>query len=300
MARPVETGMTGAQILSIPFISVISLRAERTTEIDAECTSFENTVRVLESYMQGTTTTSGIWFKTRRLVISDRPSQFEARSCKSFWLPLADVQYACQDTQVTLQWSDCNQTKEQRVGDYNLIYSWIYRPETPNNEVTINFQDAKAAQMFIYVVTHANANSSIVWRRLGTPLTQELRLYKVDQFPSHYVIHASTPTTPGANTVQSRLFIQQTDSILDIWTSSLVPTADRTLSLRFCGRVSRPNYTSDINDRPSNNPATVARCAKASLVFSEYQLDFALDPDMNGIGLPTGQSTNDPVFPMPN
>ncbi|KAF1927015.1 uncharacterized protein M421DRAFT_6573 [Didymella exigua CBS 183.55] len=230
--------------------------------------------------------TSGIWHKTRRLVISDKPSQVEVQRCNSFWLPLADIQYACRGTQVMLQWSDCNQTKEQRLGDSNLTYSRVYKPETPNNKVEIVFRDVVAAQAFIDVVTRANSGSSILWRRLGTPLTQELRLYKVQQKPSHFIVHVSVPTVPGGDIVQSKLFIQQTDSILDIWTHSLVP-GERTLSVRFCGRVSTPNYSSDVNDKPSDDTATVARCSKAMLVFSEYKLDFPLISDTDGIGLPT-------------
>lgn len=288
VARSIESGLTGSRILSVPFTSITSTSPQRSIETDNECTSLDNSVHIFESYLEGTRTTSGIWTKTRRLVISYKSSHLDMRICKSLWLPLADIQYACQGTQVILRWSDCDQIKEQRQGDSNLIYSRVYEPEKPNNEVNIVFNDAMAAQKFIYVVTHAESDTAIPWRRLGTPHTQELRVFRVQKMhPNHYVLHVSKL---NGNHVQSKLFIQQTDSILDIWTHPLASTAERALSVRFCGRVSTPNYYSNVIDKPSDDESLIAKCSKAVLVFSKYQLDFALAPNTDNAGLPTSKS----------
>jgi hypothetical protein len=290
MARPSKTGSVESCVLDIPVAFVSKITPQDTIEVDAQCTSLNNRLRLFESFLEGNAATSGIWNKTRRLVISDKPDRTGVQTCRSFWVPLADLQYTCYGTEVLLRWSDCNQKKETRLGDSNLTFSRIYVPTAPNNELRMTFQDSVAVQKFIYFATHVDLNAAILWRRIGTPSTQELRVFKAAQAPIHYVLHVSRPK---GHEITSKMFIQQTNPVFDIWTHPLASVAGCGLSVRFCGRVSTPHYHSDVVDKPSDDKRAIGRCARSSLVFDAYTLTWPPSPDTGSFKLSTGKSVEE-------
>lgn len=289
MAQPSEMGSIESSVLDIPLVSTSKITPQDTMHIDTECTSLNNTLRLFEGFLQGDATTSGIWNKTRRLVISDKPGRTDVRICKSMWLPLADLQYTCYGTEVVLRWSDCNQKRKTRLGDSNLTFSRVYTPLAPNNEVHITFRDNAAVQRFIYCITHADLDTAILWRRIGTPSTQELRVFKARQKPTHYVLHVSKPK---GHEIASKMFIQEANPVFDIWSHLSPVAAGCGLSIRFCGEVSTPNYLSSVVDKPSDDESVIGRCARSTLVFDTYTLTFPPNPETGAFKLSTGVSSD--------
>jgi hypothetical protein len=133
-------------------------------------------------------------------------------------------------------------------------------------------------------------NAAILWRRIGTPSTQELRVFKAAQAPIHYVLHVSRPK---GHEITSKMFIQQTNPVFDIWTHPLASVAGCGLSVRFCGRVSTPHYHSDVVDKPSDDKRAIGRCARSSLVFDAYTLTWPPSPDTGSFKLSTGKSVEE-------
>jgi hypothetical protein len=285
--RSIESGSAESQLFSAPFTTIRTDTWPRTAEQDFGCTSLYSRVYLFESYLPRMRNSSAVWTKTRRLVISDVPIHLGMRRCKSLWVPLADIQYTCDGREVTLRWSDCDQRKEQRSGDSNLTYSRVYQPKDPNIKVSIVFSNAEAAQRLIYVVTHAELDETISWERFGTAHVQELRGFQVKTTPNYCVLHVSQRKGIG---VESKLFIQRTPSILDVWTHPLTSVLGppNIISLRFCSLVSTPHYYSNVIDAPSDDNSVIAECSKADLVFSEYRLDFSLTQNTDAAGVPNG------------
>lgn len=87
------------------------------------------------------------WKATRRLVISSAADSKKLGSV-SHWLPLSNVRVQVEDSTVTLSWSDLGHLERISGGNYNPYFSFVYKPDTPNNKVLLVFQIAKEAQGF--------------------------------------------------------------------------------------------------------------------------------------------------------
>jgi hypothetical protein len=234
-----------------------------------------NTLEIFESYLEGRNVDSGIWFKTRRLVISNRLNDPEICDCYSLWLPLTDIRYETYDKRVLMEWSDCNHLCEERSGDSNLIFGYKYQPKKPNNKITVEFSDAAAAKSFIAVVICADLDPRFQEKSIILPGSQELYAFVVPKhyIPKHYVVHV---LTKEGDRNELKLFIHRPDARLDVETNRRVSGAGPTLSVRFCGEVSTPNYISNITGKPSVEQGTEVKCEKAELVYTGYRLESPL------------------------
>jgi hypothetical protein len=214
---------------------------------------------------------SGIWFKTRRLVISNRSNNPEINGCCSFWLPLTDIKYKTYDREVILEWSDCNHLCKERSGDSDLIFGYKYQPKKPNNKITVQFSDAAAAKSFIAVITRADLNPRFQEKSIVSSGFQELYAYEVPEHQNgrHYVVHVSTKE---GDKDELKLFIHRPNAKLDVEINRCVSGAESMLSVKFCGKVSTPNYISNITGKPSVEKVPEVKCEKAELVYTEYRL----------------------------
>ena len=90
---------------------------------------------------------SECWKTQRRIVIS---SALDATDpwCYSYWLPISQVRATGQGRDVELHWSDCNQLEKKSNGNYGHNHSLVYRPDSPNVNINMQFQDAEAAGEF--------------------------------------------------------------------------------------------------------------------------------------------------------
>jgi hypothetical protein len=235
----------------------------------------ENTLQVFESYLEGKNVDSGIWFKTRRLVISYGSNDPEINGCYSFWLPITDIRYKTHDRRVILEWSDCNHLCKERSGDSDLIFGYKYQPKKPNNKITVQFSDAAAAKDFVAIVTRADQKSRFQERSVVLSELQELYAYEVPEHRNgkHYVVHVSTKE---GDRDEMKLFIHRPNARLDVEINRRGSGADPMLSVKFCGKVSTPNYISNITERPSIEQGTKVECERAELVYTEYRLESSL------------------------
>ncbi|KAL9607546.1 MAG: hypothetical protein Q9167_007549 [Letrouitia subvulpina] len=87
------------------------------------------------------------WKTTRRLVISSAADSKKLGSV-SHWLPLSNVRVQVEDSTVTLSWSDLGHLEKINGGNYNPYFSFVYKPDTPNNKVLLVFHNADEAQKF--------------------------------------------------------------------------------------------------------------------------------------------------------
>ncbi|KAL9039746.1 MAG: hypothetical protein Q9214_004751, partial [Letrouitia sp. 1 TL-2023] len=87
------------------------------------------------------------WKATRRLVISSAADSKKLGSV-SHWLPLSNVRVQVEDSTVTLSWSDLGHLEKINGGNYNPYFSFVYKPDTPNNKILLVFQNADDAQKF--------------------------------------------------------------------------------------------------------------------------------------------------------
>jgi hypothetical protein len=249
-----------------------------------ECFS-GNTLELFESYLEGKNENSGIWFKTRRLVISNRSNDPEICGCYSLWLPITDIRYTTYDMRVILEWSDCNHLCEERSGDSDLIFGYKYQPKKPNNTITVHFSDVAAATSFIAVVIRADLNPRFQERSIVLSGFQELYAYEVPEHQNgrHYVVHVSTKE---GDRDELKLFIHRPNAKLDVEINRRISGAESMLSVKFCGKVSTPNYISNITAKPSIEQGTEVKCEKAGLVYTEYRLEFSL---MEPVRVPHGE-----------
>jgi hypothetical protein len=282
------TGNAESRIFDNQVISCTMKESQATINTRCENCDLENNLRVFESYLQGTDEDSGIWFKTRRLVMSYGLNNLRTSGCYSFWLPITDIWYEICDTKVILEWSDCNQLCEKRSGDSDLIFDYKYQPHKPNNKIIVQFSDTATAQNFVTVIISANLPSRLPWKRIVVLGSQELCAFEVPKhrIPKHYVVQI---LTRNGSREESKLFIHRPNASLDIWIDWPYPGAECVLSVKFCGRVSTPNYISNITGKPSSEKGTVAECSEAELVFGEYKLELPLIQTIYSVQLPEGK-----------
>jgi hypothetical protein len=186
---------------------------------------------------------------------------------------------------VALEWSDCNHPCEERSGDSNLIFSYKYQPKKPNNNITVEFSDTDAAKSFIAVVIRADLSPRFQKRSVVLSGFQELYAFEVPEHQNgkHYVVHVSTKE---GDRNEMKLFIHRPDARIDVEINRRVPGVESMLSVRFCGKVSTPNYISNITEKPSIEKSNEVKCEKAELVYTEYRLE---SPLMESDRVPHGE-----------
>ncbi|KAL8997793.1 MAG: hypothetical protein Q9169_003042 [Polycauliona sp. 2 TL-2023] len=121
------------------------------------------------------------WKTIRRLVISSAANSKKLGSV-SHWLPISNVRLQVEDATVTVSWSDCAHLEKRSGGNYNPYYSFVYRPDTPNQKVILLFDHADDAQKFedcILFLTETPPQVRLVGK-IGSALAfQETRIYSL-------------------------------------------------------------------------------------------------------------------------
>ncbi|KAL9039237.1 MAG: hypothetical protein Q9180_002650 [Flavoplaca navasiana] len=121
------------------------------------------------------------WKSFRRLVVSSSADSKKLGSV-SHWLPMSNVRVQVEDTTVTISWSDCAHLEKKSGGNYNPYYSFVYRPDTPNQKVILLFNDSEAAQRFedcVLYLTETPPQVRLVNKLDSTSAFQETRIYSL-------------------------------------------------------------------------------------------------------------------------
>ncbi|KAL8830148.1 MAG: hypothetical protein Q9170_005869 [Blastenia crenularia] len=121
------------------------------------------------------------WKTIRRLVVSSTADSKKLGSV-SHWLPLSNVRLQVEDATVTITWSDCGHLEKKTQGNYNPYYSYVYRPNQPNQKIILVFHYGEDAQRFEDCILHLTETPPQV--RLtnyidGSTAFQETRLYSL-------------------------------------------------------------------------------------------------------------------------
>ena len=121
------------------------------------------------------------WKSFRRLVVSSAADSKKLGSV-SHWLPLSNVRVQVEDTTVTISWSDCAHLEKKSGGNYNPYYSFVYRPDTPNQKVILLFNNSDDAQRFedcVLYLTETPPQVRLVNKLGSTSAFQETRIYSL-------------------------------------------------------------------------------------------------------------------------
>ncbi|KAL8976484.1 MAG: hypothetical protein Q9205_007510 [Flavoplaca limonia] len=121
------------------------------------------------------------WKSFRRLVVSSAADSKKLGSV-SHWLPMSNVRVQVEETTVTISWSDCAHLEKKSGGNYNPYYSFVYRPDTPNQKVILLFNDSEAAQRFedcVLYLTETPPQVRLVNKLGSISAFQETRIYSL-------------------------------------------------------------------------------------------------------------------------
>ncbi|KAL8775660.1 MAG: hypothetical protein Q9209_000156 [Squamulea sp. 1 TL-2023] len=121
------------------------------------------------------------WKSTRRLVISSAADSKNLGSV-SYWLPISNVRLQVEDMTVTISWSDCAHLEKRSGGNYNPYYSYVYRPDVPNQKVILIFSNGEDAQRFedcILFLTETPPQVLLIGRINSATAFQETRIYSL-------------------------------------------------------------------------------------------------------------------------
>ncbi|KAL9633738.1 MAG: hypothetical protein Q9204_003270 [Flavoplaca sp. TL-2023a] len=95
---------------------------------------------------------------------------------------MSNVRVQVEDTTVTISWSDCAHLEKKSGGNYNPYYSFVYRPDTPNQKVILLFNDSENAQRFedcVLYLTETPPQVHLVNKLGSTSAFQETRIYSL-------------------------------------------------------------------------------------------------------------------------
>ena len=98
------------------------------------------------------------WFEmTRRLVICTTPNSdmigaFAQPICQSIWLPLSQIRTSIAGTQVRLEWANFDHLEQNSQGDCHDRWSYLHKPEEPNQLLELDFENAEGAHRFCRAV----------------------------------------------------------------------------------------------------------------------------------------------------
>ncbi len=121
------------------------------------------------------------WKSIRRLVISSAADSKKFGSV-SHWLPISNVRLQVEDATVTVSWSDCAHLEKKSGGNYNPYYSFVYRPDVPNQKVILLFNHSDDAQRFedcILYLTETPPQVRLVGKIDSASAFQETRIYSL-------------------------------------------------------------------------------------------------------------------------
>ncbi|KAL8659408.1 MAG: hypothetical protein Q9226_000435 [Calogaya cf. arnoldii] len=121
------------------------------------------------------------WKSIRRLVVSSAAESKKLGSV-SHWLPISNVRLQVEDSTVTVCWSDCAHLEKKSGGNYNPYYSFVYRPDVPNQKVILLFNNSDDAQRFedcILYLTETPPQVRLVGKIDSASAFQETRIYSL-------------------------------------------------------------------------------------------------------------------------
>ncbi len=121
------------------------------------------------------------WKSIRRLVISSAADSKKLGSV-SHWLPISNVRLQVEDLTVTLSWSDCAHLEKKSGGNYNPYYSYVYRPDVPNQKLILLFNHSDDAQRFeecILYLTETPPQVRLIGKIDSASAFQETRIYSL-------------------------------------------------------------------------------------------------------------------------
>ncbi|KAL8859566.1 MAG: hypothetical protein Q9178_003965 [Gyalolechia marmorata] len=121
------------------------------------------------------------WKSIRRLVISSAADSKKLGSV-SHWLPISNVRLQVEDLTVTLSWSDCAHLEKKSGGNYNPYYSYVYRPDEPNQKLILLFNHSDDAQRFeecILYLTETPPQVRLIGKIDSASAFQETRIYSL-------------------------------------------------------------------------------------------------------------------------
>ncbi|KAL8783513.1 MAG: hypothetical protein Q9213_004559 [Squamulea squamosa] len=132
------------------------------------------------------------WKSIRRLVISSAADSKKLGSV-SHWLPISNVRLQVEDLTITIVWSDCAHLEKKSGGNYNPYYSYVYRPDEPNQKIILRFGHSEDAQRFedcILYLTETPPQVRLLARIDSATAFQETRIYSLyDQDDPDRVYH---------------------------------------------------------------------------------------------------------------
>ncbi|KAF2014557.1 hypothetical protein BU24DRAFT_451566 [Aaosphaeria arxii CBS 175.79] len=274
--------MNEKHIFNSPLVSSSIQEDLPTIQTSPVCELRENRVQVYETLPEDPTAANislpQIWWLTRRLVISYLSGSPEIRRCSSFWIPLADIRFSCDGSDVTLQWSDCNQMTERRTANYGILYDWSYKPKSPNNSIILRFQDAQQAYAFIDTVRLPYEDGVKIRTRRKVDISEMQELHTFDlgrQGIQEY--RAAVLTTVQDSFADSKLFIQWPEVDLDI---RVHDDHDQyvhayQMVVRF-NNVATPTYHSDIRGEPAVDYSRTASFSAARQLKTSFAATFPL------------------------
>lgn len=261
-----------------PFSTFMHEKSATMDRIAECCDIHEKTIQVFETVGSGNARRGDnalpVYKITRRIVVKTLESP-EERTCYSFWIPLADIQFTRHEDEcaVTLQWSDCNQLRRERTEDQREFWSWTYDPSRMNNTINITFCDPTAVQEFLDAVRfpHLPNSSRIVFSD-----AQDTRSWDIVQSQIPQTVITLTNHDEKYSTSTTYFVGKYIDPCIEKFAQ------DQHLIVRV-GNVSKPEYISDHTYSQIRSRNTVAKCKTVKAIKASLTVSAALNFDS---GLP--------------
>jgi hypothetical protein len=274
--------------VSAPF----QVNSETPTIETCNCEIGTNKVQVYESQPHDPSANNSsmpmLWWVTRRLVVSHLSGNPETRRCSSFWLPLADMQFALDGNAVTLMWSDCNQMTERRSGNYGQHYDWKYDSKCPNNHVTICFNDIGDARQFIDIVRLPYEDGFTISRGQAVSISDssKVNIFDVGR-PGICNYRVATLTNMSSFVGTSKMYIHWPEIDIDMRITESRASSSTTLDYQMkveIKNLATPTYHSDTRGEPAADYDKIARFSKALKLKASMLVTFPIGVHH---GLPT-------------
>ncbi|KAF2108422.1 kinase-like domain-containing protein [Lophiotrema nucula] len=284
------------QILECTFASCSLDPLQLTAETNPKCELSRNRVQVYETPLYPPHADGSqlpmLWWVTRRIAISYLSGSPELRRCTSFWVPLADMHSTIHESEVALHFSDCNQMRARRTGDWGLLYDWGYDGQEPNNTIHIRFGSVEEARRFLNSVRLPYEDGSTVKHgrhftiEKATEQEQEVQVYDIGRERGIRNYRAATVTTanPTTKLSHSKLFMIWPEVDLHIQLlrrkrrARLVNnTEPRSTMIVTVGNVSTPIYNSNVRGKPAVDYGKIGRFKTAVKVKSAVSVLFPIE-----------------------
>ncbi|KAJ4361190.1 hypothetical protein N0V95_002071 [Ascochyta clinopodiicola] len=225
---------------------------------------------IYESYLETDQNPSDIWLRTRRLVISINFERPGYQRCSDIWLPLADLCFTQNKTNLTIQWSDCTRWTKRSTGNYDFDCDQAYIPETPNREITISFHDMASAQRFVETLRILYVDAKSQNQKELSIGDQGLHISDMRQ-GEHVRYRVVSLTSREGQSVSSKLFVHKPIIDFNILTTLDPVTSEEQTTIEF-DKVRSPHYISSVVRKPNQDSTKVGRCAGVKLKMSAYKV----------------------------